>query len=139
MAENGLAENDGANGDGSLSPTAAPSADMPHLVADHADALYRYAFRLTGAAADAEDLTQQTFLTAHRKLDQLRDVRGARVWLMTVMRRIYCRSQIKSRTEREKTVLLDVDTLSTAEGEVSGSSGGIDRQTVVANCDRRIA
>ena len=30
---------------------------------------------------------------------------------MTVMRRAYCRSQIKNRTEREKTVPFDVDNL----------------------------
>jgi len=91
---------------GSVAP-----ADMPDLVAEHADALFRYAFRLTGAAADAEDLTQQTFLIAHRKIDQLRDPRNTRAWLMTVMRRTYCRLQIKNRPEREKTVPLDIDNL----------------------------
>jgi RNA polymerase sigma-70 factor (ECF subfamily) len=102
-------------------PAALPNpTDMPHLalerlVAEHGDALYRYAYRLTGAAADAEDLTQQTFLIAQRKVDQLRDERSARVWLMTVMRRTYCRAQIKNRPERERTVPLDVDDLPTDE------------------------
>jgi RNA polymerase sigma-70 factor, ECF subfamily len=127
MAKNCLPNGDGSAGDGPTPPpmvaadrmeqivTPKPSADLPHLVAEHADALYRYAFRLTGAAADADDLTQQTFLIAHRKIDQLRDERSARVWLMTVMRRTYCRSQIKNRTEREKTVPLDVDSLPASE------------------------
>ena len=44
--------------------------DLPRLVADHAEELYRYAYRLTGSVADAEDLTQQTFMTAHEKLSQ---------------------------------------------------------------------
>lgn len=87
------------------------TANLPLLVVEHADTLYRYAFRLTGAAADAEDLTQQTFLVAQRKMDQLRDPRGARAWLMTVMRRTYFRSQTKNREEREKMVPLDVETL----------------------------
>jgi RNA polymerase sigma-70 factor (ECF subfamily) len=126
MEEICLAGGSGAAGrDGETLSAAVPSDGMPHnqtvgskvpvevpqLVAAHADALYRYAFRLTGAAADAEDLTQQTFLIAHRKIDQLRDVRNTRAWLMTVMRRAYCRSQIKNRTEREQTVPLDVDNL----------------------------
>jgi RNA polymerase sigma-70 factor (ECF subfamily) len=67
--------------------------DLPRLVADHADELYRYAFRLTGSVADAEDLTQQTFLTAHEKLSQLRDAAGVRGWLFTVLRHACLRSQ----------------------------------------------
>src|SRR5687768_17401820 len=35
---------------------------MVRLVAEFAAPLYRYAYRLSGSAADAEDLTQQTFL-----------------------------------------------------------------------------
>jgi len=67
--------------------------DLPRLVADHAEELYRYAYRLTGSVADAEDLTQQTFLTAHEKLSQLRDPAGARGWLFTVLRHASLRSQ----------------------------------------------
>ncbi len=83
--------------------------DLPRLVAEHSERLYRYAFRLTGSAADAEDLTQQTFLIAHRKLDQLRDPRGAWSWLLTVMRHCYGRTERKSRPERTRTVPMEID------------------------------
>jgi RNA polymerase sigma-70 factor, ECF subfamily len=78
-------------------PCAAIDLDLPRLVADHADVLYRYAFRLTGSVADAEDLTQQTFLIAHQKLSQVRDPSGARGWLFAVLRRVYLRSHRKTR------------------------------------------
>lgn len=42
-------------------------------VEEHASLVYRFAYRLCGSAADAEDLVQQAFLTAQRKFDQLRD------------------------------------------------------------------
>lgn len=51
--------------------------------------LYRYAYRLTGSQADAEDLTQQTFLTAQSKWEQLRDETRARSWLFTILRNAY--------------------------------------------------
>jgi RNA polymerase sigma-70 factor, ECF subfamily len=71
--------------------------DLPRLVADHAAVLYRYAYRLTGSVADAEDLTQQTFLIAHQKLSQLREPAGARGWLFAVLRRAYLKSQRTTR------------------------------------------
>ena len=46
--------------------------------------VYRYAFRLTGRVPDAEDLTQLTFLTAVRKLDQLRQADRVVSWLLAV-------------------------------------------------------
>jgi RNA polymerase sigma-70 factor (ECF subfamily) len=69
-----------------------PLVDLTQLVADHHAALYRYAFRLTGSAADAEDLTQQTFLIAHRRLEQLRSADSARSWLFTVLRNAFLKS-----------------------------------------------
>ncbi len=89
--------------------------DIAQLVADHADAVYRYVFRLTGAAADAEDLTQQTYLIAHQKIDQLRDPRCARVWLTTIARRAYCRLYGKRNAERQKISAVDVETLPAEE------------------------
>lgn len=56
------------------------------LVEQFAELLYRYAYRLTGNVADAEDLTQQTFLRAQQKCHQLRDASAAKWWLCSIMR-----------------------------------------------------
>jgi RNA polymerase sigma-70 factor (ECF subfamily) len=66
--------------------------DLPELVHRYSGLLYRYAYRLSGCAADAEDLTQQTFLTAHRKLDQLRDLEHAKGWLCAILRTAYLKN-----------------------------------------------
>jgi RNA polymerase sigma-70 factor (ECF subfamily) len=62
---------------------------LADLVERHYALLYRYAWRLTGSQADAEDLTQQAFLTAQAKWDQLRDETKARSWLFTITRNLY--------------------------------------------------
>lgn len=40
------------------------------LVAEHADSVYRLAYRLSGNQQDAEDLTQETFMRVFRSLDK---------------------------------------------------------------------
>ncbi len=57
----------------------------------HLDDLYRAALRLTGNAAEAEDLTQDTCLRAFERLDQLRSPGAARVWAFTILRSIFLR------------------------------------------------
>lgn len=73
-------------------PPPAARPDMARLVADHADELYRYAYRLAGQSADAEDLTQQTFLVAQTKLDQLRSPDACRSWLFAILRNCFLKS-----------------------------------------------
>jgi len=58
--------------------------------------LYRYAFRLTGQTADAEDLTQQAFLVAQRKRHQIREAERAGAWLFAVLRSCYLKSKRKN-------------------------------------------
>lgn len=66
------------NGGESLSGTAAFDAGegkMPSweaLVSEHADSVYRLAFRLSGNQHDAEDLTQETFMRVFRSLKSYR-------------------------------------------------------------------
>jgi RNA polymerase sigma-70 factor, ECF subfamily len=62
------------------------AADIARLVAEHHAWVYRAAYRLCGSVADAEDLTQQTFLTAQRALAQLREPAAARGWLGAILR-----------------------------------------------------
>jgi len=79
--------------------------DIEKLVADYYQPLYRYAYRLSGSSADAEDLTQETYCQAQRKLAQLRDADRVKAWLFSIMRNAYLH---RLRSEKvEKTVPLD--------------------------------
>jgi RNA polymerase sigma-70 factor (ECF subfamily) len=57
---------------------------LPHL-----DALYRVALRLTGDAARAEDLVQDTMLKAYRSWRQYRPGTNAKGWLLTILRNTF--------------------------------------------------
>jgi RNA polymerase sigma-70 factor, ECF subfamily len=65
------------------------SRELVELIEQHYVLLYRYAYRLTGSEADAEDLTQQAFLVAQAKWGQLRDGERARSWLFAIVRNAY--------------------------------------------------
>lgn len=69
--------------------------DIARLVAEHHQAVYRYAYRLSGSQADAEDLTQQVFLIACRKGGQLRQADSVRPWLFTILRNCFLKSRRK--------------------------------------------
>jgi len=71
--------------------------NIHRLVEQHYALLYRYAYRLSGSSADAEDLTQQTFLSAQAHLDQLREESQAKNWLCTILRHCYLKSVRKKR------------------------------------------
>ena len=67
--------------------------------------LYRYAFRLSGSAADADDLAQETFCKAQAQFKQLRDRSRAKPWLFSILRNLYLH---KLRTAKQHaTVPLD--------------------------------
>src|SRR3954453_16717717 len=72
---------------------------VERLVADHYTSLYRYAYRLAGTAADAEDLTQETFCQAQLKLGQLRDRARAKAWLFSILRNAYLHRRRASKLE----------------------------------------
>jgi len=77
-------------------------AAIRELVEAHYDSLYRYAFRLSGSAADAEDLTQDAFGKAIARHGQLRDATKARGWLFRILRNDYLHSV---RDERRRKVV----------------------------------
>lgn len=70
---------------------------VERLVAAHYEGLYRYAYRLCGSAADAEDLTQEAFCKAQANLAQLRDAARAKPWLFSILRNAYLH---RTRTDR---------------------------------------
>lgn len=83
----------------------APSAaKVAQLVTEHHQAVYRYAYRLTGSVQDAEDLTQQVFLAAQGKLGQLRNIDNARAWLFAILRNCF----LKDRQRRRPVLAADL-------------------------------
>ncbi|MBI3891650.1 MAG: RNA polymerase sigma factor [Candidatus Wallbacteria bacterium] len=56
------------------------------LVHEHAEELFRIAFRLTGRRETAEDLVSETFTEAWRSLPNLREPESARAWLFRILR-----------------------------------------------------
>ncbi len=66
-----------------------PERMIATMVEEHYASLYRYAYRLSGSAADAEDLTQDAFCQAQLKLAQLRDPARAKGWLFSILRNAY--------------------------------------------------
>lgn len=105
-----------------------PRQPLSALIEEHAEFLYRFAYRLSGSGADAEDLVQQAFLAAHTKLDQLRDPAKIRAWLVTVLRNAYRKQNRRERptpisrldsppepvTESDLEQLLNVDSVQAA-------------------------
>ncbi|MFL5342960.1 MAG: RNA polymerase sigma factor [Gemmataceae bacterium] len=75
---------------------------IQRLVDDHYAALYRYAFRLTGAGDQAADLTQETFCKAQAQLGQLRDPQRAKPWLYSILRNAYLH---RARSDRQHRVV----------------------------------
>jgi RNA polymerase sigma-70 factor (ECF subfamily) len=73
---------------------------VEELVGSHYASLYRYAFRLSGSPQEAEDLTQETFCQAQKKLEQLRDWERARGWLFTILRNAYLHRLRASKQEQ---------------------------------------
>src|SRR5688572_10755829 len=66
-----------------------PQVSIDALVDGHYASLYRYAYRLSGTSQDAEDLTQEVFCQAQKKLFQLRDQTKAKSWLFSILRNTY--------------------------------------------------
>ena len=69
------------------------SDEFGELVAQHYAPLYKFAFSLTRAEADASDLTQQTFYVWATKGHKLRERSKVKTWLFTTLHRIFLQAR----------------------------------------------
>jgi RNA polymerase sigma-70 factor (ECF subfamily) len=87
------------------------------IVEQHSDRVYRLAYRLTGNPHDAEDLTQETFVRALRRIGSVtyqgRDI-GA--WFVTIARNLIFDHVKSSRYRLESTTSEIVDYSPTTHG-----------------------
>lgn len=80
----------------------AETALMRTLYDEHAAALWRYAVRLTGDRARAEDVVQETLLRAWKHPEVVEDTeRSARAWLFTVARNMIIDEHRSARFRKE--------------------------------------
>lgn len=82
---------------------------IDQLISDHSKPLFGYGYRLTGSVADAEDLTQQTFMIAHQKLDQLRCSQSAKSWLCAILRSCWLKSIRRNKPTPASHFEMDLD------------------------------
>jgi RNA polymerase sigma-70 factor (ECF subfamily) len=67
-------------------------ATFDQLAQAYGSDLYRYAMWICGNDALAKDLVQETFMRAWKALESLQDVKAAKSWLITILRREYART-----------------------------------------------
>ena len=65
------------------------AAEFDQLLREHVPALYRAAYRWTGAVDRAEDLVQELLVRLYPKLEELRALERIRPWALRVMYRIF--------------------------------------------------
>ena len=92
----------------------------------HSGRLYSVACRMLGNTADAEDLLQEIFLAAHRKLDTFRGESALGTWLYRLATNL-CLDHLRSRTGRRSQI---TDPLDDEIGLDDASSRGLAEQTV---------
>jgi RNA polymerase sigma-70 factor, ECF subfamily len=102
----------------------------------HAGRLYSLVRRMTGRQADAEDLLQEIFLAAHRKLDSFRGEAALGTWLYRLATNL-CLDHLRSRAVRtgQQTSPLD-DQVGLAD---AGSRRIADRTVTKMDLERAIA
>jgi RNA polymerase sigma-70 factor, ECF subfamily len=92
----------------------------------HSGRLYHVAFRMIGNAADAEDLLQEIFLSAHRKLESFRGESALGTWLYRLAVNL-CLDYLRSRAGR---AIQLTDPLDDEPGLADTSGRGLAERTV---------
>jgi RNA polymerase sigma-70 factor (ECF subfamily) len=72
---------------------------VTNLLEEYIPRVYRFALRLCGNSAAAEDLTQETFLRAWKARLRLRDPKALRVWLFRITANLW-RDQLRRHQSR---------------------------------------
>jgi RNA polymerase sigma factor (sigma-70 family) len=106
-------------------------SESGHLASEAVDALYRrhgtevyrYAFAVLGNRADAEDVTQTTFLNAYRSLEQGVQPRKPSNWLLTIASNAI-KQRFRQEQVRPRTVELDERTAGAEVLEEDGPTVG---------------
>ena len=95
-------------------------SDLDELYRAHAAEVYRYVYAVLGNRADAEDVTQTTFVNALRALERGEQPRKPANWLITIAHNLI-RQRFRQQQSRPRQVELDRD-VPTLEADDNGPS-----------------
>lgn len=90
-----------------MSSKAAAHLTSAAVFRQYQDRIYRYILRLVRDEHEAEDLTQETFLRAHRQLDALQESAALTVWLYRIATHV-CYDRFRQASYRHPAKSLDV-------------------------------
>jgi RNA polymerase sigma-70 factor (ECF subfamily) len=93
-----------------VSPIASDEGLLTAIYRAQSGAIHSYAFRLLGNQEDADDVTQEVFIRAHERMEQLRDPERLRPWLYRIATNL-CMDSLRRRSRTRRIfgipVLLD--------------------------------
>ena len=90
-----------------MSTSDTSQAEFAQLLRPHLRRLYRLAYRLTGSAADAEDLVQEVLVKVYECRDELTSIRALEPWLGRVLYNQFVDNARRYARQRLHTVSLD--------------------------------
>src|SRR5438034_7411752 len=85
-----------------------PDRSLERLYKKHAGDVYRYALVVLRNEADAEDVTQTTFMNAYRALERGEKPRTPQNWLIAIAHNV-CRQRFRQSQRRPNEVAFDED------------------------------
>jgi RNA polymerase sigma-70 factor (ECF subfamily) len=102
---------------------------------EYHDAIFRYILRLVHHEKEAEDLTQETFLRAHERLETLKDSNAAKAWLYRIATNV-CYDRFRQAEYKSEELELDSETNIQEDGDSPGLELVID-QAEMSECIHR--
>jgi RNA polymerase sigma-70 factor (ECF subfamily) len=87
-------------GVGALAGAGPATLNIETVYRDYCDAVTRWAARLSGPEVETEDLVQEIFLIAHRKLGSFRGESTVATWLYRITERVVARRRRRERVRR---------------------------------------
>src|SRR5881227_2817361 len=103
-----------------------PDRSLERLYKKHAGDVYRYALVVLRNEADAEDVTQTTFMNAYRAFERGERPRNAQNWLIAIAHNV-CRQHFRQSQRRPNEVAFDEDVAEAVVDEDSISAEDIRR------------
>ena len=106
-----------ADGSGLLRDDAALVHDFNALYARYGERIFNSIYQRVGSREEAEDLTQETFLSAHKARDQFRGDAKVYTWLYRIAEN-HCKNRFKQRDRQREMEgpSLDAGTIGDADG-----------------------